>query len=144
MEKEAKLRFAAVDTGVIFALADQSDAWHTRCVRYLDKFRGTLVVPCAVIPEACYLLNSYLGPSAESAFLRSLSERELLVDNFAAEDLNRCLELLGKYQDLNLGFVDASLIAMCERRKISTILTTDRKHFSVVRSKLDTPFQLLP
>lgn len=129
---------------MIFALADQSDAWHVRCARFLESNRGNLIVSCAVIPEACYLLNNYLGASAEAAFLRSLSFGEMIVDHFANEDLSRCAELMKKYENLNLGFVDASVVAMCERRKIFDILTTDRKHFSVVRPKFDEPFQLFP
>ncbi len=134
----------AVDTGVIFALADRSDSWHTRCVRFVESNRGQLIVSCAVIPEACYLLNSYLGTAAETAFLLSLFRGEMTLDHFRDEDLSRCIELMGKYDRLNLGFVDVSVVAMCERRNISAILTTDRKHFSVVRSKQDRPFQLLP
>ena len=134
----------AVDRGVIFALADQSDSWHVRCVRFLDRYRGKLIVPRAVVPEACYLLNNYLGAAAEAAFVESLSRRELILDHFATEDLIRSVELLDQYDSLNLGFVDASVIAMCERRKILAILTTDRRHFSVVRSKLGSAFHLFP
>ena len=144
MEKGQGRRLVAIDTGVIFALADQSDSWHARCARFLERNQGTLIVACPVIPEACYLLNSYLGAAAETAFLQSLSRGEMILDHFPDDDLSRCIELIEKYDSLNLGFVDASVVAMCERRKISAILTTDRKHFSVVRSNLGSPFQLLP
>jgi uncharacterized protein len=103
-----------------------------------------MIVPCAVVPEACYLLNHYLGSAAEAAFVESLSRGELTLDHFAAEDLARTVELLDQYDSLNLGFVDASVIAACERRRISSILTTARKRFTVVRSKSGAPFQLLP
>ena len=68
----------------------------------------------------------------------------MIVDHFANEDLSRCIELMEKYESLNLGFVDASVVAMCERRKVLNILTTDPKHFSVMRPKLPQPFQLFP
>jgi hypothetical protein len=141
VEKE---RAIAIDTGVIFALADRSDSWHLRCARFVKNARAEWIVSCAVIPEACYLLNSYLGSAAETAFLQSLSPDEMTIDHFRNEDLSRCLELMGKYNRLNLGFVDVCVVAMCERRNIPTILTTDRKHFSVVRSRQNRPFQLLP
>lgn len=112
--------------------------------RFVESNRRQLIVSCAVIPEACYLLNHYLGTVAETSFLQSLSRGEITLDHFQEEDLFRCMELMEKYKRLNLGFVDVSVVAMCERRNISTILTTDRKHFSVVRSKQDRSFQLLP
>jgi predicted nucleic acid-binding protein len=141
VEKEQAI---AIDTGVIFALADRSDSWHDRCARFVQSNRRQLIVSCAVVPEVCYLLNNYLGAKAEAIFLQSLSRGEMTLDHFRDEDLSRCKELMQKYNRLNLGFVDVSVITMCERRNISTILTTDRKHFSVVRSKQDRSFQLLP
>jgi predicted nucleic acid-binding protein len=144
VEEQEAPRIAAIDTGVIFALADQNDLWHVRCIRFLDSYKGRLIVPCPVLPEACYFLNRYFGPKGEAAFLKSLSRGEMILDHFPDDDILRCRQLMEKYGNLNLGFVDAAVIAMCERRKISAILTTDRKHFSGVRSKLGLPFQLLP
>ncbi len=143
MEKN-QIDSIVVDTGIIYALADRGDAWHARSVRFLNKYQGTLIVPCSVIPEACYLLDTYLSQSAETSFVQSLFDRELLVDHFEQNDLARCSELIRKYADLNLGFVDASIVAVCERRGILSILTTDRKHFAIVRSKKGQAFQLLP
>lgn len=144
MEKEQRIDSIVVDTGAIFALADRTDAWHRRCCDFVNNYAGRLIVPCTVIPEACYLLNVYLGQSAEKAFLESLLRKELSIDHFQAEDLDRCSELLRRYKDLNLGLVDASIVSACERRGIFDILTTDRKHFSVVKSKQGKHFCLLP
>jgi predicted nucleic acid-binding protein len=101
-------------------------------------------VPSTVIPEACYLLNTYLGQSAEITFINSIINKELTIAHFIAVDLTRCIELLKKYDKLNLGFVDASIIAVSERLKIKKILTTDRRHFSVIRPKHCDAFTLLP
>ena len=38
------------------------------------------------------------------------------------------LEILSKYNDINLGLVDASLIAIAERLKTDKLLTTDRRY----------------
>jgi predicted nucleic acid-binding protein len=144
VEEQDAPRITAIDTGAIFAIADQSDSWHVPCNTFVDSYKGKLIVPCPVVPEVCYFLNRYLGPKIEGAFLKSLSQGEVVLDHFPDDDLQRCRQLMEKYANLNLGFVDAAVIAMCERRKISAILTTDRKHFSVVRSKLGIPFRLLP
>ena len=144
MEKEQIIDSIVVDTGAIFALADRTDAWHRRCSTFVNDYAGRLIVPCTVIPEACYLLNAYLGESAEKAFVESLLRKELSIDHFQPEDLARCKELLKRYKDLNLGLVDASIVSTCERRGIFDILTTDRKHFSVVKSKQGKHFRPFP
>lgn len=144
MEKNIHIAPIVIDTGVIYALADRDDAWHDRCSRFVKNHAGRFIVPCTVIPEACYLLNTYLGKAAEMTFLESIQRKELSLDHLHSEDLDRCHELLAMYRDLNLGLVDASIVSTCDRRGIEDILTTDRRHFSVVKSKHGKHFRLLP
>ena len=122
-----KARAAIVDTGIVYALADKGDAWHPRAVESVGGFNGRLIVPLSVIPEACYLLNTYLGPSAEIAFLDALLRREMSVEPVTTPDVARAAAILKRYADANIGFVDASVVAVAERLGITTILTTDRR-----------------
>lgn len=46
--------------------------------------------------------------------------------------------------DADLGFVDASLVAIAERLRIGSILTVDRTHFSLVRPRQCRSFRLYP
>jgi hypothetical protein len=52
-----------------------------------------------VIPEVCYLLNTYLGRDAERKFMSSLKQRELSVEHFNDADLARIEQLLDEYAD---------------------------------------------
>ena len=52
--------------------------------------------------------------------------------------------VLRKYSDLDLGFVDASVIATAERLDATEALTTDRRHFSAVRPEHVGAFRLSP
>jgi uncharacterized protein len=81
------------------------------------------------------LLGRRLGPAAEEAFVRSLAGGELAVEPLADDDWSRAADLMIAYADLPLGFVDASVVAMAERLGVTTILTTDRRHFGVVRPR---------
>ena len=47
-----------------------------------------------------------------------------------------------RYPDI--GFVDATIVAMAERLKIETIATTDRRHFAKVKSRHTKAYQLVP
>lgn len=48
------------------------------------------------------------------------------------------------YADTPLGFVDASITATAERLNIVTLLTTDRRHFSLIRPADSATFRLVP
>lgn len=144
MEEGQALETALLDTGVIYALADRKDAWHRRCADFVEGYAGRLLVPSTVVPEACYLLGTHLGRLAELAFVRALADGELTVVHFTAGDLARCVALLKTYGDAAIGFVDSSVAAIAERLKVTKIVTTDRRHFSIVKGVDGRPYTLLP
>lgn len=137
-------RTALADTGILYALADTSDDWHNRAVESVGGFSGRLIVPASVLPEICYLLNAYLGLSAETAFLDALVDREIPVEPVTGPDIARAVAILKRYADANIGFVDASIVAVAERLRITAIYTTDRRHFSLIRPAHCPSFLLLP
>lgn len=53
-------------------------------------------------------------------------------------------ELVETYIDLPLGIVDAAVIAIAERLRLTEIATLDHRHFTVVRPQHTTAFVLLP
>jgi len=133
-----------VDTGPLYAMADRDDDWHLRIVRFLERSRDELVIPVTVLPEAAYLLAAHLGPEAERKLVQSIVSGEMAVEELTLQDLRRTLELLRRYEDAQIGFVDATIVAMAERLKIVRILTTDRRDFSLVRPRHCKEFELLP
>ena len=50
-----------------------------------------------------------------------------------ASERQRAAELERQYQDLDLGFVDAAVIAVCESLGETKVATLDRRRFGVVR-----------
>jgi len=139
-----KIETYLVDTGILYAFADRKDKWHLRAASFIDESACRLVVPSTVLPETCYLLNTCIGQAAEIAFIRAIIDRELIVDQVTTADLIRVAELMVTYSDANIGMVDASLVAVAERLKVSKILTTDRRHFAMIKPKHCKSFQLLP
>jgi hypothetical protein len=133
-----------VDTGILYAMADLDDAWHEPVKTFLQNITDALVVPITVLPETCYLLNNHLGQDPEKKLIASIVQGELRIEGLHNEDFRRSLQLLETYSDMNIGFVDASLVAIAERLKIHRILTTDRKHFSIIRPRHCHTFELLP
>jgi uncharacterized protein len=134
-----------VDTGVILAIADASDAHHDVCDELLAIHTGReLIVPTTVIVECSWLIEDRLGPAAEAAFLRAVNSAELTRADLHASDWQRCVELVETYADLRLGLVDASIVAVAERLGIATIATLNRRDFTVVRPRHLDAFELLP
>ncbi len=77
-------------------------------------------------------------------FLADIAGGALEPMSVDAHDWPRIIELTWKYRDLGLGTVDASVIALAERLKLTRIATLDHRHFSVVRPAHVEAFELLP
>jgi hypothetical protein len=131
-----------LDTGVLYALADADDAWHLRARRLVGATRDLLMTTASVLPEVTYLLHTHLGPAAERAFVASLVKGEVAVQALTAEDHRRTSTLLETYPQI--GFVDASVVAVAERLSLTALATTDRRHFGRVRPRHVAAFELLP
>jgi hypothetical protein len=131
-----------LDTGVLYALADADDAWHDRCRDLVARRRDLLLAPASVLPEVAYLLRERLGSRAERSFTASLAAGELGVEDLKRADYERTVALLDDYPQI--GFVDASVVALAERLRLRAIATTDRRHFGAVRPRHTSAFELLP
>jgi len=131
-----------VDTGILYALADADDRWHEPANAWLEELSELLIVSVTALPEVAYLLHTRLGAPVELAFVQSLAGGELEVEDLRRTDMVRCAEVMRRYP--NVGFVDASIVAIAERLKIEAIATTDRRHFQSIRPKHTKAFRLLP
>jgi uncharacterized protein len=136
-----------VDTNVLFALADRRDAHHARCRDWLAGCDEPLIVLPTVLAEACYLIDKYLGPTAEAVFLDGIgigSGYRFQLAGLVDEDLRRMAELVRRYADRRLGGTDASVIAVCERLSVVTVATVNRRDFANVRPRHVSALDIVP
>ena len=131
-----------VDTGPLYAAADDDDADHQPCVDALLGRRAELVIPALVVAEATYLVATRLGAAAEAQFLRGLESFD--VEAPLPEDWGRIAELVARYASFPLGGTDASVVAMAERYKTPLVVTLDRRHFQAIRPRHCRSFQIIP
>ena len=143
MARPTRLTVVA-DTGPIYALIDASDSWHARVNTWWARATSNVVLPVTILAEVTYLLQTRIGPVAEEAFVRAIADGEFTIEPLDDEDLPRIADIMHAYRDLPLGFVDASVVAIAERLEAREILTTDRKHFGVVRPRHARALSLLP
>jgi hypothetical protein len=101
-------------------------------------------VPLPVLGEIGYLLESRVGPQAEVTFLKSFGSDGFQIAELEEQDIRRMAELVETYIDLPLGMVDAAVIAIAERLRLTEIATLDHRHFAVVQQKHTPAFILLP
>lgn len=134
----------AVDAGPLVAVADRDDAHHQACTAWFDHSTDTVVVPAPVVVEVCWLLGRRVGPAAEAAFLAGLAGGDPRIEELTAADYKRASRLVERYADMDLGFVDASVVAVAERLAIDTVATLNHRDFRVVRPAHRDAFTLVP
>ena len=132
------------DTGVLYADAVARDRDHERCVQLLEGWPDPLVTPAPVIVELDWLARSRRVSAVIDGVLRAIETGGLYVEELALDDYARIRELCRRYDDLPLGFVDASVIAVAERLSERTIATLDHRHFPVVKPRHARALTLLP
>ena len=132
-----------VDTGIFVAVADRDEPHHTACATLL-RTRTDLAVTSTVIPEAAWLIEARLGPAAEARFLMLVTSARFTIIDPIAIDYQRAIELIETYTDLGLGFVDASIIAIAERRNVTQVATLNHRDFAVVRPAHCDTLELVP
>lgn len=133
-----------VDAGPLYAAAARRDKHHERSVELLSSAARPLLVPALVLTEVSYLLSDRIGAHAEVAFARSVAEGQLVVEPVLDSDWVRIVELMEQNLDLPLGMVDASVVALAERRGLEVIATLDQRHFRAVRPRHVPAFTLVP
>jgi len=132
-----------LDTSILLAALDAGEPAHHVAVE-LMRAPGPKIVPGPVVVETSWLIRRHVGGEVELAFLSSLDGPVLVVEEPAAADRARVLELLATHRDLRLGYVDAATIAIAERLGEHAIATLDRRNFSVVRPRHVAAFTLVP
>ncbi len=133
-----------VDTNFLVAIANGHDRYHADCLALASVIKTGFIVPVTVLPEAAYLIHDRLGHHVMQEFVRQMIGPSWSIESLKDVDLSRALEVLEKYQDNNLDFVDATLVAIAERLNIQRVLTLDQRHFRVIRPAHCAAFELLP
>lgn len=133
-----------LDTGPLLGLLDADDPDHARCVSMVEELREDLAVPGTVLVELDYWVLKLLGRDAWTTFVDDLAAGAYRLIQPDETDLRRAAELEATYESLDLGLVDASVIALCERLGETKVATLDRRDFSLVRPRHCESLILLP
>lgn len=94
--------------------------------------------------EVDWLASRWLQPEAFLSLLTDIDELRVHVEELHEADYRRCSELIGRYRDLALGFVDAAVMSIVERLGETKLATLDQRHFRVVRPRHVPSLRLVP
>lgn len=130
------------DTSGIIAFLDRDDHYHSLAVNIVTTYQ--IYIPVTVLPEVDYLATKYLGERVARSFIEDLGDGCFNYFTLELNDINKITKLMERYQDLPLGFVDASLVILAQRYQIKRILTLDRRHFNLIQSEQVKYLEILP
>ncbi len=135
-----------VDTGFWLAINNENDRYHKAAISWLiensDKpYR--LVTTWLVLCEAFYLIKNLVSYSKATAFIETYHRQEFDVHDLSIEQSGRILELLKKYEDIDLDFADISIILLAEHLGSGELLTVDNRDFNILRWSRNKHFKNL-
>jgi predicted nucleic acid-binding protein len=131
-----------LDTGIVYAYYDRDDAWHQRARTFIEGEQHGLILPAPVVPEVDHLLGARLGFKSRLTFYQGIIDGYYLVADLPREGYARVAELNRRFDDLDLGFVDAAVVALARALGLARIATTDRRHFEPLAAAFS--FKLFP
>ena len=132
------------DTSGLVAFFSESGPQHDAVVEWIDTNDPVMVVSPYVVAEVDYLVATRRGVEAELAVLAELSGGAYELVAMDAEDVAEAARVVRRYSDLGIGLADASLAVLARRLRTRTVLTLDRKHFSVMRPLDGGLFTIVP
>lgn len=132
------------DTSFVVAILGKDDRKRQSCIKVYNNHQGIIWIPQTALTEICYMLERDSGRREVINFLRRLPETKYRVLELQPEDILRTAEILEKYHDTRLDFVDATIAAVAERLNITHLLTLDYRDFGFVRPRHIERFELLP
>jgi predicted nucleic acid-binding protein len=116
------------DTGPLLSASNRGDKAHELATAVVAVLGRELIVLDTVMAELDYLLRRRVSINAARAFLSSLVAGELNTAFLSQGLLRRATEIDSRYAALDLGLVDASVMAYAERHDLP-VLTFDFEDF---------------
>lgn len=121
------------DSGYFVGLFNTKDHHHARCMAFFSGYTGLTTTTWAVFTEVCALLTH----SKQKVFLAWAAKAQelghLRIECPPGDAVMSLWALMDKYEDLPMGFCDASLLYLATSLKIHRIATTDLRDFTAYR-----------
>ncbi|MEM6500514.1 MAG: PIN domain-containing protein [Cyanobacteria bacterium P01_C01_bin.89] len=131
------------DTGFVVALFNADDKHHSASIQQYLRW-DEILLPQPALTEISYFATNPGVRSAFLQFLKDIPSSKFKLVHMEPSIAARVAELLHIYADTRIDFVDACVMAIAEHYQIETVLTLDRRDFTIVRPVHCESFTLLP
>ncbi len=128
------------DTGALVDYLVASAPDHAAFRLAIDRARARYV-PGLVLAELDYFLRHERQAMRE--FMQDLSRGAFTYAPPTPEQLSRAMEIDRRFEDLGLGLVDASIVALAESLGLRRLATRDVRDFGAVRLRDGGAFDLV-
>ncbi|HVA19472.1 MAG TPA: PIN domain-containing protein [Solirubrobacteraceae bacterium] len=134
-----------LDTSVVLAFMDRRDTDHELVRTWMEELEDELVTSPLVVAELDHLVSRKGGATAAKALREDFEQGAYLVEWWPSA-LRETVAVAQRYESMEVGLTDASLIALAARVKTINVATLDERHFRAVRPMTDgeEAFTLLP
>ena len=133
-----------LDTSGVFAAYDRASRLNDAVRVVLESEQDVPILSPFVLAELDYLVTKRLGHRTELDFLDEVGRGVYELADFATDDVVAARTVLTRYEDLDVGLTDASIVVLAERYHTNRVLTLDERHFRVLKLKRGKPFVVLP
>jgi predicted nucleic acid-binding protein len=133
-----------LDTSGLLAAIDSSQTDHRAAADALQHATPPLLLSPFVLAELDYLLATRVSSNAEIALLEEVAAGAYQLAPFDGDAVAGALEYVRRYQNIDLGLADASIIVLADRHDVVDVLTLDERHFRTVRVRDKRRLRLLP
>ena len=128
------------DTGALLDYLVESAPDHRLFRNAIDPAR-TRYVPGLVLAEVDYFLRD--ERRAMQVFMQDVARGAFTYAPPTLGQLSRAMEIDRRFEDLKLGLVDSSVVALAEALGIRRLATRDVRHFAAVRLRDGSPFDVV-
>lgn len=128
------------DTGAILDYLVRGARDHRRFRAAIEAARARYIPGLVLAEVDCFLRNER---KAMRALIADLTSGAFTYAAPTSDQLARAIEIDAQFSDLGLGLVDASIVVLAEDLGLRRIATRDVRHFSVVRLRDGSAFELV-
>ena len=133
-----------LDTSGLLAWMDASQRLHAAVAESMKNVSPPYLLSPFVLAELDYLVATRVGRKEEHALLEEIEGGAYDLVTFTNEDVGRARSVVMRFEDLEIGLADASIVIIAERYRTHDVLTLDERHFRTLTGSDGRPFRLLP
>jgi predicted nucleic acid-binding protein len=133
-----------LDTSGLPAWIDASQRLHDAVAESMKNVSPPYLLSPFVLAELDYLVATRVGRKEEHTLLEEIEGGAYDLVTFTNEDVGRARSVLMRFEDLEIGLADASIVIIAERYRTHDVLTLDERRFRTLTGSDGRPFRLLP